>query len=113
MDVNTALFYSLLYETIYIEQPKEFIVLSKEDYICLLQKALYSLKQSPHACFHVITEGLVDFNFKQSESDICIWIYKKANGKWIYIALHIDDFIIESENENDILKINCHISEQF
>ena len=64
MDVNTAFLYSILDETIYVEQPEGFIVPGKEDFVCLLRKALYGLKQSPRAWFHLIAEVLTDFDFK-------------------------------------------------
>jgi glutathionyl-hydroquinone reductase len=44
MDVNTAFLYSLFDEIVYVEQPEGFIVPGKEDYVYLLQKALYRLK---------------------------------------------------------------------
>ena len=72
MDVNTAFLYSSLNETVYVEQPEGFVVPGKEDYVCQLQKALYGLKPSPGSWFHVIAKVLVDFDFKQSESDPCI-----------------------------------------
>jgi len=113
MDVNTAFLYSSLDETIYVEQPEGFVVPGKEDYVCLLQKALYGLKQSPRAWFHVIAEVLVDFDFKQSESDTCSWIHKNAKGERICIALYVDELIIAGENEKDILTIKHRLSERF
>ena len=81
--------------------------------MCLLRKSLYGLKQSPRAWFHVIAEVLVDFDFKQSKSDPCIWIHENANSERVYIALYIDDLIIASENEEDILTIKRRLSERF
>jgi len=105
MDINTAFLYSSLDKTVYVEQPEGFLKPGKEDYVCLLQKASYGLKQSPRAWFYVIAEVLVDFDFKQSESDPCIWIYENAKGERIYIALYVDDLIIAGENKKDILTI--------
>ena len=113
MDVNTAFLYSILDETVYVEQPEGFIVPGKEDYVCLLRKALYVLKQSPRAWFHLIAEVLVDFDFKQSESDPCIWIHENDKGERIYIALYVDDLIIAGENEDEILTIKQRLSERF
>ena len=47
MDVNTAFVNSELDEIVYVEQPEGFQVPGKEDFICLLRKAPYGLKQSP------------------------------------------------------------------
>jgi hypothetical protein len=113
MDVNTAFFYSSLDEIVYVEQPEGFTVPGKEDYVCLLRKALYGLKQSPRTWFHVIAEVLTDFDFKQSESDPCIWIHKNKRGELTYIALYVDDLIIAGKNEAEIATIKQRLSERF
>ena len=81
MDINIAFLYSILDETVYIEQLEGFEVLGKEDFMYLLWKALYSLKQSSCSWFHIIAEILADFNFKQSTSDPFIWIHEDTNGE--------------------------------
>src|SRR5271170_1847904 len=73
MDVNTAFLNSNIAETVYVEQPEGYEVPGKEDYIRLLRKTLYGLKQSPRAWFQLITTVLVDFDFQQCESDPCIF----------------------------------------
>jgi Reverse transcriptase (RNA-dependent DNA polymerase) len=113
MDVNTIFLYSALDETVYIEQPEGFAVSSKEDYVCLLRKVLYGLKQSLHAWFYVIVEVLTDFDFEQSESDPCIWIHKNIRGDRTYITLYIDDLIIARENEDEIFMTKQHLSTRF
>ena len=113
MDVNTAFLYSTLQETVYVEQPEGFKVAGKEDYVCLLQKVLYGLKQSPRSWFHVIAEVLADFDFKQSTSDPCIWIHENANGERTYIALYVDNLIIAGENSSTIATIKQRLSERF
>ena len=94
-----------LEETVYVEQPEGFEVPGKEDYVCLLQKALYRLKQSLRIWFQLIATVLVDFDFQQCKSNPCIFIHRNANGEWIYLALYIDDLIIAGDNEVDIFTI--------
>ncbi|KAG8481085.1 hypothetical protein CXB51_025838 [Gossypium anomalum] len=45
LDVKTAFLHEELEENIYMQQPEGFTVSEKEDYVCLLKKSLYSLKQ--------------------------------------------------------------------
>ena len=47
MDVKTTFLYGELEETILMRQPEGFEVKGKEDQVCLLQRSLYGLKQSP------------------------------------------------------------------
>ncbi|KAG8503654.1 hypothetical protein CXB51_001636 [Gossypium anomalum] len=47
LDVKTAFLHGELEENIYMQQPEGFTVSEKEDYVCLLKKSLYGLKQPP------------------------------------------------------------------
>ena len=47
MDVKTAFLHGDLDENIYIDQPVGFVDKSMPNYVCLLKKSLYDLKQSP------------------------------------------------------------------
>lgn len=47
LDVKTAFLHGELEEDIYMHQPEGFVVPGKEDYVCLLKRSLYGLKQSP------------------------------------------------------------------
>ena len=113
MDVNNAFLNSDLEETVYVEQPERFEVSGKKDYVCLLQKVLYELKQSPCVWFQLIATVLIDFDFQQCESDPCIFIHKNANGERTYLALYVDDLIIAGDNEDDISTIKQCLSECF
>ncbi|GKV37057.1 hypothetical protein SLEP1_g45126 [Rubroshorea leprosula] len=53
-DVKTAFLHGELEEHIYMSQPEGFIVSGKEDHVCLLQKSLYGLKQSPRQCLEMV-----------------------------------------------------------
>ncbi|KAG8473315.1 hypothetical protein CXB51_035399 [Gossypium anomalum] len=47
LDVKTVFLYGELEDDIYMQQLEGFTVSEKEDYVCLLKKFLYGLKQSP------------------------------------------------------------------
>lgn len=47
LDVKTAFLHGFLKETIYLKQPEGYHKKGKEDQVCLLNKSLYGLKQSP------------------------------------------------------------------
>ena len=102
MDVNTIFLYSDIDEVVYIEQSEGYIISGKEDWVCLLNKALYELKQFSRLWFQCIALILVGFDFKQCDSDPCIFIHTNVNDQKIYIALYIDNLIITDENKDDI-----------
>ena len=105
MDVKTAFLNSDIEETVDVEQPAGYEVPGKEDFVCLLRKTLYWLKQSPRAWFQWIASVLVDFDFQQCESDPCIFIHKNADGQQTYITLYVDDLLVAGDNEEDIATI--------
>ena len=113
MDVNTAFLCSDIDEVVYVEQPEGYEIAGKEDWVCLLNKALYGLKQSSRAWFQCIAPVLIGFDFKQCESDPCIFIHTNLNGQKTYIALYVDDFIIAGDNNEDIATIKRQLSERF
>jgi hypothetical protein len=48
MDVELAFLYAHLKEEVYCTQPEGFELAKHPDYVCRLQKSLYSLKQASH-----------------------------------------------------------------
>jgi Reverse transcriptase (RNA-dependent DNA polymerase) len=47
LDVKIVFLYGDLEEQIYMKQPEGFEIAGKEDHVCLLNKSLYDLNQSP------------------------------------------------------------------
>ena len=47
--MKNSFFHGYLEETVYCQQPSGFVDPTKPDYVCLMQKSLYRLKQVPKA----------------------------------------------------------------
>jgi hypothetical protein len=74
---------------LYMEQPQGFIDPEFPDYVCLLKKSLYGIKQAPRLWQDDLSSYLIEnLGFKPT-SDPCI--LRKDN---IFIALYVDDIII-------------------
>ena len=54
-----------LEEDIYMQQPEGFTVSEKEDYVCLLKKSLYGLKQSPRQWYKRFDSFMTSHDFKE------------------------------------------------
>lgn len=74
LDVSNTLLHGELSDIVYMHQPKGFV---HPDYphVCKLHRALYGLKQSPHAWFHRLSCFLFDLGFTQCISDHSMFIF--------------------------------------
>jgi hypothetical protein len=91
MDVKTAFLHGDLEEEIYMEPPEGFP--NKDNHVCRLQKSLYGLKQSPRCWNSKFTEFMKRNNFKQGDSDPCLFI-KGVNKHMVIVGLYVDDLVI-------------------
>ena len=72
-NIKTAFLHGDIAELLYMEQPEGFVDLSHPDYVCLLRKALYRLKQSSrnwNTKFHAF---LLQFGLTVSDADPCAY----------------------------------------
>ncbi|KAG8488067.1 hypothetical protein CXB51_018276 [Gossypium anomalum] len=69
LDVKTAFLHGELEEDIYMQQPEGFTISEKEDYVCLLKKSLYGLKQSPRQWYKRFDSFMTSHDFKRTAKD--------------------------------------------
>jgi hypothetical protein len=96
-DVKNAFLNGDLQETTYMAQPPGFINTDHPHYVCKLQKALYSLKQVPHAWHSTLSSKLCALQFRPCKTDTSLFIYKTAQLT-MYVPLFVDDLIIVSSS---------------
>ena len=71
--MKTAFLHGELEEDIYIQQPECFMVSGKKDYVCLLKKSRYSLKQSPMQWYKRFYLFMISHNFRRCTYDSCVY----------------------------------------
>ena len=89
---------------LYLEQPEGFININYLDYILLLNKVLYRLKQLARIWFYTLKPKLLKLGFKSLNSEACLFI---NNNTKVIICLYIDDLAILAPNNiifNDFIK---------
>nr|ABA97036.1 retrotransposon protein, putative, Ty1-copia subclass [Oryza sativa Japonica Group] len=112
LDVKTTFLHGELEEEIYMDQPEEFIIPSKEDYICKLKRSLYDLKQSPRQWYKRFDSFMLSRGFKRSEYDSCVYI-KFINGSPIYLLLYVDDMLIAAKSKEEITILKKQLTSEF
>ena len=99
--------------TIYLELPpgyKDFLSPGEnpKDFVLLLIKNVYGLKQGSRTWFHYLRDGLKQRGYQQSINDPCLF----TNGKTVLVAF-VDDLLVYGKDRNDINKLVQSLHEEF
>ncbi|CAL9218009.1 unnamed protein product [Arabidopsis halleri] len=108
MDMKTAFFHGYLDETIYMEQPEGY-----PDRVCLLQRSLYGLKQSPRQWNTRFNDFMKSHSYERSVYDSFVYIKKLQNGEYIDLLLYVDDILIASRDKRSIEDLKALLGSEF
>jgi hypothetical protein len=97
LDVQNAFLHGLLDEDVFMRQPLGYEDKSSPNYICKLDKALYSLKQAPTSWNSRLSPKLQELCFTPSKTDTTLFYYRKGK-QTIFILAYVDDIIIASSS---------------
>ena len=114
MDVVTAFLHSNLKDIIYVKQPEGSTDPQHPNHVCLLNKALYSLKQLALEWYDTLPMVLEfsELQFKRIESDHAVFV-ACTKLSMVYLALFIDDIAIFGDDEQFIRNIKLKLSSHF
>ena len=114
MNIIMTFLNNVLKEIIYIKQVEEFVDLEHSDWVYLLRKVLYELKQFTfewYNIFKVVLES-VELQFKCIESDHVVFMIRNELSM-MYLALFVNDIIIFEDDEVLIEEIKIKLSSHF
>jgi len=100
MDIKITFLHSELEKRIYIKQPEGYIHEGQETKLCLLNKFLYGLKQSPRQWYKWFNSLMIKARYNRYEYDSCV--YFKHNDDPIYFLLYVDDMLIAERDKIQI-----------
>lgn len=89
-DAVAAFLNGELEEELFMEQPPGY---EKDDRVCLLQRAIYGLKQASKCWFDRLKNALLKIGFTASDVDPCVYFYEKRGEKAI-TSVHVDDMLL-------------------
>ncbi|GKC79394.1 ribonuclease H-like domain-containing protein, partial [Tanacetum coccineum] len=78
LNVKNAFLHGDLSETVYMHQPLGFQDSKHPDYVCLLQRSLYGLKQTPRAWFQRFASYITCVGFHHSRCNSSLFIYRQG-----------------------------------
>ncbi|XP_058810842.1 uncharacterized protein LOC131675743 [Phymastichus coffea] len=114
LDVKTAFLNGELEEEIYMEIPDGLMLdkHTKENRVCKLHKAIYSLKISPKKWNQRFSTEVEKLGLQRDINEPCLFTYRK-NGVMILLILYVDDILLAGNNSNKINEVKRHLSSVF
>lgn len=112
LDVKTAFLHGELDEKIYREAPEGFEDQFKKDEVCLLNKSLYGLKQSPKK-WNQKFDGFMTEGFEKSVRDHCVYIKTLEDGSKAYLLIYVDDMLLAAKDKKVISELKRKFSDKF
>ena len=94
LDVKTAFLHGNLEERIYMEQPIGFAKKGTENLVCLLEKSLYRLKQSPRQWYKRFDDFMLRIEFHRCNFDHYVYFREVRKGTFIYLLIYVDDILL-------------------
>ncbi|KAH9658397.1 hypothetical protein KPL70_023479 [Citrus sinensis] len=113
MDVKTAFLHGELQEEIVMQQPEGYVASGKEDYVYLLKKSLYGLKQSPRQWYLKFDNFMITHAFNRCSYDCCVYFKETSEGGMIYLLLYVDDMLIACHDMEEIDHLKKLLSREF
>lgn len=79
-----------------------YLLIRKEDRVCLLKKSLYGLKQSLRQWYKMFNSFMLGHGYSRSMYDSCVYFRKLNNGSFVYLLLYVDDMLIAAKELTEI-----------
>ena len=83
----------MYFTEIFMAQPPGFAAPGREDWVCLLKKALYSLKQAGRQWYTCLTDAFLKLGYTCCETEHCIFVRWNKN-EFMAIVVAMDDLMI-------------------
>ncbi|GJW18666.1 ribonuclease H-like domain-containing protein, partial [Tanacetum coccineum] len=112
LDVKNAFLHVDLSETVYMHQPSGFRDSAHHDYVCLLKRSLYGLKQTPQAWFQCFAAYVTRIGFIHSCCDSSLFIYRQGI-ETAYLLLYVDHIVLTASFETLLQRIIASLHQEF
>ena len=110
--MKNAFLHGHLDETVYCQQPPGFVDPSRPDYVCLLQKSFYGLKQAPCAWYQQFATYIRHLGFIPWVFDTSLFVYKDG-ASTAYLLLYVDDIVLTTSSTDLLLSIIGRLHAEF
>ncbi|KAK2979349.1 hypothetical protein RJ640_000686 [Escallonia rubra] len=112
LDINNAFLQGHLEEEVFMRQPKGFEHPELPSHVCRLKKAIYGLKQAPHAWYNELKQFLVTYGFQKSHSESSLFIIHHSSVV-LYLMVYVDNIILTGNNQTALSSVIAALSHRF
>ena len=89
-----------------MEVPEGFEDQFEEDEVCLLNKSLYGLKQSPRKWNEKFDSYIQEIGFQKSPYEKCAYTKMLGDGSMIYLLIYVDDMLVAARDTAVITELS-------
>jgi histone deacetylase 1/2 len=97
LDVSDAFLHGELKETVYCQHPVGFVDAEHPDYVCLLNKSMYGLRQAPRAWYQRFAAHLRSLGFVTTGSDTSLFVPRHGSHT-AWLLLYVDDIVLTASS---------------
>ncbi|GJT17836.1 MAK10-like protein [Tanacetum coccineum] len=101
-----------LSKTVYMHQPPDFVNPRCPNYVCLLQRSLYGLKQASCAWFQRFAGYVIRVGFSHSRCDSMV-IYLQTWCLVAYLLIYVDDIVLTASSTTLLQRIISSLHREF
>jgi hypothetical protein len=112
IDIKNAYLNTDLEENVYMRQPPGFEIPGRETDVCLLQKALYGLRQSGNRWYDRLSSTFIGLGYGRCETEYCVF-YKSNGSQFIIVVVAVDDLTLASNSLDFLLKMKKELAKKF
>ncbi|GKA68067.1 retrovirus-related pol polyprotein from transposon TNT 1-94 [Tanacetum coccineum] len=105
MDVKTTFLNDVLREEDYVSQPERFVDQDHPNYLYRPKKALFGLKQAPHAWYDLLSKFLLSQKFSKGAFNPTLFTRKEGKDL-LLVQIYVDDITFASTNPELCIFIN-------
>ena len=113
LNVKTAFLHGRLQEEILMCQLEGYENPKKKDYVYLLKKSLYGLKQSPRQWYLRFDDFMVSNRFRRCNYDCYVYFKLVNSSVYVCLLLYVDDILLASKDRRVIEQLKLLLNSEF
>lgn len=113
MDVKTTFLHGDMKETILMQQPSDYGLQRKEDWVYHLKRSLHGLKHLPRKWYLMFDSFMLKQKHVINNFDIFFYLKQLPKSTYIYLLLYVNDMLITCKSMVEINQLKNQLKQDF